>query len=283
MARVMVNLTKQNRRPKKQSDDAGRRASKRLINKIANPADGKPLPGEAKEIEAATERYLDRCPRAMLEYDESGSVVAPYGDRIGHIFRLMDALGTPSMDFANLQLVVLERACGGAGDGKDDVAVNAALAMIQAIGPKDELEAALAVQMAAAHALSLKAAGWANRTENIVAATAGGNLSVKMMRTFTAQIEALARLRGKGQQTVRVEHVTVQPGAQAIVGDVHQHLPGGGGGSKESKDQAHEQTTDAPIAALRRPDQSNHGVPIACDEKRPMQAAWRAEHRGAEG
>jgi hypothetical protein len=41
------------------------------------------------------------------------------------------------------------------------------------------------------------------------------------LRTFTAQVEALQRYRGKGQQKVTVEHVNVNAGGQAIVGAVH--------------------------------------------------------------
>jgi hypothetical protein len=42
--------------------------------------------------------------------------------------------------------------------------------------------------------------------------------------------EAIDRRRGKGQQTVRVEHVTVQAGGQAIVGHVEQPRRKEGGG-----------------------------------------------------
>ena len=56
-----------------------------------------------------------------------------------------------------------------------------------------------------------------------------------MSRTYAALLEALNRHRGKGQQVVRVEHVTVQAGGQAIVGAVTQ----GGGGHKESEDRPH--------------------------------------------
>ena len=52
----------------------------------------------------------------------------------------------------------------------------------------------------------------------------------KLVRSFAALSEALDRHRGKGQQVVRVEHVTVQAGGQAIVGAV---TPGGGGWGEE--------------------------------------------------
>src|SRR4051812_855420 len=47
-----------------------------------------------------------------------------------------------------------------------------------------------------------------------------GNLAVKLLRTYTTQIEALAKLRRGGEQRVRIEHVHVHEGAQAIVGNV---------------------------------------------------------------
>jgi hypothetical protein len=48
------------------------------------------------------------------------------------------------------------------------------------------------------------------------------NAASRMSRTYAALLEALNRHRGKGQQVVRVEHVTVQAGGQAIVGTVSQ-------------------------------------------------------------
>jgi hypothetical protein len=53
----------------------------------------------------------------------------------------------------------------------------------------------------------------------------------KLMRSCASLVEALNRHRGKGQQVVRVEHVTVNAGGQAIVGAVSH--PGGGGGQEK--------------------------------------------------
>ena len=50
----------------------------------------------------------------------------------------------------------------------------------------------------------------------------------KLTRTFATQVEALKRYRSKGEQKVTVEHVTVNEGGQAIVGNVET----GGGGSR---------------------------------------------------
>ena len=45
-------------------------------------------------------------------------------------------------------------------------------------------------------------------------------LAAKLIRTYGLTLETLNKHRGKGQQTVRVEHVTVKAGGQAIVGNV---------------------------------------------------------------
>jgi hypothetical protein len=42
----------------------------------------------------------------------------------------------------------------------------------------------------------------------------------KLARTYAAQMETIKRYRSKGQQTVRVERVTVENGGQAVVGNV---------------------------------------------------------------
>ena len=56
--------------------------------------------------------------------------------------------------------------------------------------------------------------------------------SAKLARTFAAQVEALKRYRSSGEQTMRVEHVTVNNGGQAIVGNV----ASGAGPSQKSED-----------------------------------------------
>jgi hypothetical protein len=55
-----------------------------------------------------------------------------------------------------------------------------------------------------------------------------GALATKPLRTFTMQTEALAKLKRGGEQTVRVEHVHVYPGGQAIVGAVSTQRAQGG-------------------------------------------------------
>jgi hypothetical protein len=131
----------------------------------------------------------------------------------------------------------------------------------------------LAGQMAVTHALAMELMGRAHRAEHIPQLEANGALATKLLRTYVAQVEALAKLRRGGEQTVRVEHVHVHPGGQAIVGSVtHQ----GGGGEPKDGDQPHAQAiAHAPQPALRSQDPQPEPMPLARDAEREVSHARR--------
>ena len=108
------------------------------------------------------------------------------------------------------------------------IANNKVIPLMHSISPSDALEGMLAVQMTATHHLAMKFLCRAANATTIEAMNATVNLATKLNRTFVAQVEALAKLRGKGQQKITVEHVHVESGGQAIVGNV----AGVGGGEK---------------------------------------------------
>jgi hypothetical protein len=87
--------------------------------------------------------------------------------------------------------------------------INAALAAITGIGARDEIEGMLATQMVATHIAAIRVLRQLKGSETITQQDSSGNLAVKLLRTFTMQLEALQRYRGKGQQKVTVEHVHV--------------------------------------------------------------------------
>ena len=102
-----------------------------------------------------------------------------------------------------------------------ETAINAALAMIEAAAPRDEIEGALAVQMACTHAAAMAVLAKIDSgfgTERRIAAL--GSTAARLMKTFAMQVEVLRRLRNGGQQFVRVEHVHVNDGGQALIGNV---------------------------------------------------------------
>ena len=107
------------------------------------------------------------------------------------------------------------------------------------IGARDVVEAMLAGQMVATHEAAMECFRRAALAEQTLAGREMGlKYAGKLVRSFAALTDALNRHRGKGQQVVRVEHVTVQAGGQAIVGAVTQ---GGGGTAKVRIEPMHRQ------------------------------------------
>jgi hypothetical protein len=99
--------------------------------------------------------------------------------------------------------------------------VGSALSLLKQIEPQNELEGLLASQMIGVHETVMECL----QQSRLPAQTPAGrdmNLkhAVKFMGLFTKQLEALERMRGKGQQKMTVERVNVESGGQAIVGNV---------------------------------------------------------------
>ena len=135
----------------------------------------------------------------------------------------LSAFGTAKPDFALLMVsVIVNTACEeNPANRSQPHNIFEAMAALTGIGPRDEIEAMLATQMVATHVAAIKALKQLKGSVNTTQQDSNGNLAVKLLRTFTMQLEALQRYRGKGQQKVTVEHVHVNAGGQAIVGIVH--------------------------------------------------------------
>lgn len=103
--------------------------------------------------------------------------------------------------------------------------------MIEGAAPQNELQAALAVQMALTHAASQMLLLRALRADQIPQFDSASNSAVKLLRTFALHAETLAKLQRGGEQVVKVVHV--HPGAQAIVGNVLQGSEQGRGGATD--------------------------------------------------
>src|SRR5207253_5868284 len=141
---------------------------------------------------------------------------------------LMDALGTGDWDFLEGFLTQLAGA-GAKGRKVDGQTLNFLLSVVKGIAPKDQVETMLAAQMAAVHTAMMTFARRLTHVKTIPQQDSAGRAFNKLGRTFAAQVEGLKRYRSRGDQTVRVEHVTVNEGGQAIVGNVSY----GGEGSAE--------------------------------------------------
>ena len=138
----------------------------------------------------------------------------------------------------------------------------------------------LAAQLIAAHNASMECYRRAmlaeqtfeGRSENLSQAN-------KLSRSCAVLLDALNRHRGKGQQKVTVEHVTVNAGGQAIVGSIQ---PPGGGAPSQTEERPHA-TTHAPVTPMRSANPQRELVPSAGDAQRPVSPSWRQIDRAAEG
>jgi len=243
-----------------------------------------PSEQEKREIKIAQNRVVGRRrpARAKVQSKRYGSrsFSSPHTDIAGFRVRLADALGTASAEFVESSLHQLIQAVSHCDmpEGGSEMELNAALALIESIRPTNEVQAALGLQMAATHRLAMAMMGRLRRTMMISNTTVYCGLATKLLRAFAAQFEVLDRLRRGGQQTVRVEHVTVQAGGRAIVG----HVETTGGGGLKSEEQPHA-VAHAPGVEMPSPDPERSTVPSASDAERPVPTARGDVARRSEG
>jgi len=156
----------------------------------------------------------------IIREDGKAGIEAPHSDASGQAYAIMDALATTSNAFVSRQLLNLANLGSGLGTsaGTDDL--GSALAIIGAVEPRNELEAALAVQMAMTHQLSATMLQRAHSAGTIKAMTEYGSLATKAARTFTAQMEALTKFRSGGKQIVEHRHIYIDNrGGQTVVAE----------------------------------------------------------------
>jgi hypothetical protein len=197
--------------------NGAKKAPSRAIDKLYEPT-----PREEKALGALRAKHKDRTPAPHIKVTNEKGVAKLAPDHpepeIGQLL-LMEALGTADPYFLDGVLGQLANA-GTQGRAVDERGINFMLAVVKGIEPKDQVEAMLAAQMAAVHNATMTFARRLAHVENIPQQDSAERAFNKLARTFAAQVEALKRYRTGGGQTVRVEHVTVNQGGQAIVGNI---------------------------------------------------------------
>ena len=256
-------------------------------------ADHAPSDMEKQEIVAATARHRERAPRVAVNIrqpeDAAVKISPTHSDGQGWEARLKDALGTTSQAFLDTELLrLLNCFCDRAGT-VDAGAVNAALAVVDGLKPQNEIEAMLALQMAATHALAMKFSArlYSGALQTIPQQDSAALTLSRLQRTFTTQMDSLSNMRRGGRQKVVVEHVHVYPGGQAIVGNVTHP---GRGVSGENSGQPHAADNQRTIAAsgsapMWCPDAAREALPISNREGQEAvsDARGSAGHRSPEG
>jgi hypothetical protein len=101
--------------------------------------------------------------------------------------------------------------------------IQAAISAMLGVQPRDELEGMLGAQMIATHNAAMECFRRAmHREQSFEGRRQNLEFANKLVRSYAALVETLDKHRGKGQQLVRVEHVHVHSGGQAIVGAINQ-------------------------------------------------------------
>jgi hypothetical protein len=159
--------------------------------------------------------------------------------------------------------------------GEPARAASVAIAAVQSVGPRDGVEAMLAVQMAATHAVAMKMLNRAMQDQpSIEIYDSIVNRATKLLRTYTMQIEALKRYRSAGEQRVVVQHqhVTVTADQAAVQVNGTPPAPRGEGVVSKPEERAHAQTDPACLAyapepTMPCPDPARDAMPAASGKR----------------
>jgi hypothetical protein len=136
---------------------------------------------------------------------------------------LREALGnTLSDEFVDVILGKLVEALRpGLYDQLDEATLNAALATIDSMQPRSELQALLAVQIIATGFAGLRFLRQSHRqmTEDYI--NVYGGYAIKLLRLQNEMIQTFERYRRGNKQTVEVRHVHIHSGGQGVVGIIN--------------------------------------------------------------
>lgn len=180
-------------------------------------------PAQANEAEAKRTEIEARPNRPSIKTETRGKACcigagdpSKPGNAVLNSVRVFHASGSGSSQFVgDLMLRIGEVLTLTEDHDRNENKVGAAFAMIAAVGPTDELEATMALQMVAANESALTFFRRAARSEYIEHTSAYSNMANKAMRSFALHAEALAKLRRGGEQVVK--HVHVNEGGQAVI------------------------------------------------------------------
>lgn len=189
-----------------------------------------PTPFEKDAMDEFRQHAKRAAPPIKVELRKGvGHLSVNHPDHGVGLLALMKALGTTDMAFYDGFVSQLANV-GTQGRDMDERGINFLLSIVKGIEPRDQLEAMLAAQMAAVHNATMTAARCLAHVSTVEQLNANSSNLNKLARTFAAQLEALKKYRSTGEQKVTVQHVQVNDGGQAIVGNI---TTGGGGASKK--------------------------------------------------
>jgi hypothetical protein len=143
-----------------------------------------------------------------------------HSDVEGFHDRLRDAFGTTSAAFVNSQTKIIIRILGSDQGQPNLDALNAVIAIVDGLRPENEMEAAMALQIALSHFISTDMLRRMVSTPHLEQKERYCTLATKLQRTMAGHADVLLKLRGGRDPNAGIGQVTVKDGGQAIVGQV---------------------------------------------------------------
>lgn len=218
---------------------------------------------------------------------------SPHSDFSLWEVQLHTAFGTRSVALVDVFVRQLRDLCPDEWDADlhrwktNETYLNAALALVNDVQPRNASEASLAAQMVAIHWLQMRLAHDALNRHGMVLEKQAA-LASKLARTYTMQLEQLRAMRGE-KKPVR-QTITVRKTLKQEV-HYHDHRTGGGAetdGQPQAKDggDLHNATAGMSAArpALPRPHEVNgEVVPFPGDAERAVSPPRRAKSGRSEG
>jgi hypothetical protein len=224
----MTDKTEKPRISGKEATHAAMEAEKYGPIRIRAADDSRPKsnePADMAQVKGALDGGHARKapPRVRKPSPQHDQFLAPTPDLEGYRARLREAFGnTMSDEFVDVMLgKVVEALKPSPFDKLEEPTFNAALAIIDSVQCRSELEALIAVEIVATGFSGLRflRQSHKNMTEEYVSVY--GNYANKLLRLQLDLIQALDRHRRGHKQTVEVQHVHLHSGAQGVVGIVN--------------------------------------------------------------
>lgn len=185
--------------------------------------DGSVDPAAESEVPVkATADSRTAPPRVLKPSRTNDQICAPTPDLESHRAALRRVFGTLSEDYSQTMFGKLVAALRpNPFEQLDEATLNAAIALVASMKPQTELEALLAVEIAAIGFAGPKFLRQSQHHLDEIYISVYGNYAVKLLRLQLDMIHALDRHRRGNQQTVEVRHLHIHSGAQGVVGIVN--------------------------------------------------------------
>ena len=143
--------------------------------------------------------------------DALSAVLATGESHDAWLSRLAEAVGTADTEIAEFTLRMLASGLGRS----DDTTLNAILAQMQEMKPRDAVERCLIIQMLLTAHKSVQALSASNLTISPEELEKKIASALRFMRLYLQQCEALRKLRNGGNQTITINHMNVD---KAVIG-----------------------------------------------------------------